>query len=81
MAEMIILGVFVIMSFIIGALIGQKVAMKEKITLNPVKVVQENKEEHEVKKEIKHENDKYDTMLRNIDKYDGSGIGQEDIPE
>ena len=81
MAEMIILGIFVILSFIIGALIGQKVAMKEKITLNPVKVVKENKEENELKKEIKQENDKYDTMLRNIDKYDGSGIGQEDIPE
>lgn len=81
MIEMIILGIFVMMSFIVGAMIGQKVAMKEKIVLNPVKIVKDTEEENQLKKEIKKENEKYDIRLKNIDNYDGSGIGQEDIPD
>lgn len=80
MAEMIIFGAFIIIAFVSGTIIGQKLSKNEKIEVNPIKAINEYTEERQNKKEIKIENDKTETMLRNIDRYDGSGIGQEEIP-
>lgn len=65
--------------FMIGAKVGQTVAKGEPVevpNLNPVKAV----EEHRAKKEAKQEKNKYETILRNIDSYDGTPYGQEDVP-
>lgn len=68
-----------LISFVIGAKIGQKTAKGEKIdmpTINPVTLYNEHKEKEETKKEL----DKLDVILNNIEIYDGTDKGQEDVP-
>jgi hypothetical protein len=67
-----------IVCFFIGAKVGQKVVKGEEIkapTLNPMTIYNE----HQEKKEVEKEKDKLDKILKNIDKYDGTEAGQEDI--
>lgn len=64
--------------FLIGAKVGQKVVNQEKIelpTVNPMKAYQE----HQARKEAEMEKNKIDTILRNIDNYDGTAYGQEEV--
>lgn len=74
-----IFGVFLILSFIIGARVGQKIVKGEevKITLpNPIQKINERREKKEVEREI----EKLDIITENIDNYDGTGLGQKEIP-
>lgn len=67
-----------IVCFFIGAKVGQKVNKGEDIKLpniNPVKAIEEYKET----KEYKENQERFNTMLDNINNYDGTGIGQRDI--
>lgn len=69
-----------VLSFTIGAKIGQKVVRGEKIEmpkLNPMEVYKE----HQERKEVEREKDKIETIMRNIEKYDGTAKGQEDVPK
>ncbi len=75
-----VFGVFILLSFVIGVRIGQKVSNDEPIRLNPVRAIDEYKEEKEVKRQIKETETKLNVMLDNIDSYDGTGLGQKDIP-
>lgn len=71
-------GFLNIACFIIGAKVGQTVSKGEKIEMpnvNPLKAYREN----QAKKEMKMKQDKLDTVLRNIDRYDGTSRGQEDV--
>lgn len=64
---------------VIGASIGQKTVKGEDIklpTVNPVELVQEHRE----KRAAQEERDKVETILQNIERYDGTGYGQEDVP-
>ena len=68
-----------IICFIIGAKVGQKIVKGEKIELpklNPMEVYRDNQEKKEASKEM----DKLETILRNIERYDGTTRGQEDVP-
>jgi hypothetical protein len=65
--------------FLIGVMVGQKVVKGEKIELpklNPMEIYKE----HQEKKEVEKEKDKLETILRNLEKYDGTGNNQEDVP-
>jgi hypothetical protein len=65
--------------FIIGARVGQKVVKGEKIELpklNPMEIYKE----HQEKKEVEKEKDKLETILRNLERYDGTANNQEDVP-
>lgn len=75
-----VFGVFILFSFVIGVRIGQKLNNNEPIRLNPIKAIDEYKEEKEVKRQIKETETKLNVMLDNIDSYDGTGLGQKDIP-
>lgn len=69
-----------VLSFTIGAKIGQKVVKGEKIELpkvNPMEVYRE----HQEKKALAEEIDKIETIMRNIERYDGTEAGQEDVPK
>lgn len=76
-------GFFCVLCFILGAKVGQKVVRGEEIetpqisALNPLKAYEEHKEKEEVKKEI----NKLEIILNNIEKYDGTERGQEDVPK
>ena len=75
-----VFGVFILLSFVIGVRIGQKVNNDEPIRLNPIRAIDEYKEEKEVKRQIKEAESKLTVMFDNIDTYDGTGLGQKDIP-
>ena len=72
-------GVFNILCFVIGAKVSQAVSKGEKIELpevNPLKAIQE----HRAQREAEREQSRKDAILRNIEAYDGTGRGQEDVP-
>ncbi len=74
-----IFGLIIIAAYTLGLRNGQKLIKKEEITvpnINPIKVVEQIKET----KENKKEQVAYDIMMSNIDNYDGSSLGQRDIP-
>ena len=68
-------GLMNVLCFLIGAKTGQKASKGEDITLpkiNPIEAVREYEETRQQKKE----EDNFNTMLENIEVYDGTGIGQ-----
>lgn len=65
--------------FLMGAKLGQQVTKGEEIkvpSVNPMQAVRE----HKARKEAEMEQDKFDKILQNIEKYDGTAKGQEDVP-
>lgn len=75
-----IIALINVLSFTIGAKVGQKVVRHEPIELpklEPVKAVKEFNERREVNKE--QERDKI--IAANIDAYNGTPYGQQDIPK
>ena len=51
----------------------------EEIKVNPVEIVQDHIEETKTKKKSQIEQEELERMLQNIDNYDGSGIGQQEV--
>ena len=74
----LVVGTLCIVCFFVGAKVGQQVSRGETIEtpeLNPVKIIQTHKEA----KTVAAEQSKYEKVMRNIDNYNGSELGQEDI--
>ena len=74
-----VMGVTNILCFVIGAKVGQKVTKGEPVelpNLNPIEAYRE----HEARKEAEREQDRINTILRNIEGYDGTSTGQVDVP-
>ena len=80
LTDVAILMLINLLSFVIGAKVGQDISKKKDISLNPVKIVSEQVEQHKEKKKADLEERKLKTMLDNIDNYDGTGFGQSKIP-
>lgn len=80
--EIIILAVFSlsnILCFMLGARVGQQAHKGEEIKLpeiNPMEIYRK----HQSNKEALRVKEKVDAIMRNIDTYDGTPEGQEDIP-
>lgn len=69
-----------IVCFAIGAMVGQKVDKDEPIelpTVNPMEIVKEHRERREAEKQQEWR----ETVLKNIENYDGTGMGQQDVPK
>lgn len=76
---MAVTGTLNIVCFFIGAKVGQTVAKGKEIEtpqLNPVELYRK----HQEKKQEEEEKSRMETILRNIERYDGTGNGQEDVP-
>ena len=77
----LVVSTFNIMCFFIGAKITQTASKGEEIKapdlnkLNPMTIYRE----HEEKKEAEKEKNKLEAILKNIERYDGTEAGQEDI--
>lgn len=72
------LGTLNIVCFFIGAKVGQKVVKGESVempSVNPIKAIRE----HNEKKSAEIEQNKFDAIMRNIERYDGTSKGQEDV--
>lgn len=78
-----IFGVFILVSFILGLSFGVKLRNNEKIempTINPVKKIKKIVNEHKEEKNSLKEQELFETEMANIDVYDGTGIGQKELP-
>lgn len=78
-ALVFIVGAMNIACFIIGAKVGQSASKGEEIktpNINPIKAFRERT----ARKEAEAMQDRLDTIMRNIEGYDGTGRGQEDVP-
>lgn len=76
---LLVMGAVNIACFVIGAKVGQTVTKGEEIqlpTVNPMEVYREK----QAKAEAQKEQERLDTIMRNIEAYDGSGNGQEEVP-
>lgn len=74
-----VFGVFILVAYSLGLKNGQRISKNEEVVVpnvNPIKVITEEKERHEEKKK----QEAYEIMMSNIDNYDGTGLGQKDIP-
>lgn len=74
-----VMGIANVLCFVIGAKVGMSVSKGEEIKLpsvNPVEAVRK----HEAKKVADAEQSKIDTIMANIEAYDGTPYGQKDIP-
>lgn len=72
-------GALNIACFFIGAKVGQTVAKGKEIempTIDPIKALRER----EARKEAEAKQDTVNTILENIERYDGTARGQKDVP-
>jgi flagellar basal body-associated protein FliL len=75
----LVVGTLCIVCFYIGAKVGQTVAMGEKIE-TPIETVKNAVREHQERKEAEAKQNELEAIMRNIESYDGTGYGQEDVP-
>ena len=72
-------GAMCVACFLLGAKVTQAASKGEKIAtpnINPFKAVKEHQERREAEKE----QDKVNTILHNIESYNGTEYGQKDVP-
>lgn len=76
-----IVGTMNILCFFIGARVGQKAVKNEPIIVKtPMEIVKEKIETRANKKEQEKQDELIDTIQHNIDIYDGTALGQKDLP-
>lgn len=69
-----------IFCFMIGAKVGQQVSKGEEVkmpSVNPLEAVRR----HEAKMEAQHQQDRLEVIMSNLEAYDGTGLGQKDVPK
>jgi hypothetical protein len=74
-----VMGISNIICFLIGAKVGKMSGKNEVVvmsTANPLKAVRDR----ESKKEAAREQERINTILENIEGYDGTPMGQKDVP-
>ena len=75
-----IFGIFILISFITGLSYGVKLRNNEKIEfINPVKKINKAMKDKKIKHEEETKTKELETMLENIDNYDGTETGQKEI--
>jgi hypothetical protein len=75
----VVVGTLCIVCFFLGAKLGQTVTRGEKIE-TPREAVINAVRERKSKKEAEYKQERLDTIMRNIESYDGTANGQEDVP-
>lgn len=76
----LIVGTLNIVCFFVGAKIGQETVRGEEIQLPKPKSPLQAHREYVARKESEMEQDRMEVILNNIDRYDGTENGQEDVP-
>ena len=73
-------GIFILISFITGLSYGVKLRNNDKIeTINPIKTLNNAIKNKKAQTKEEEKNQELETMLENIDNYDGTEIGQKEI--
>ena len=77
-----IFGVFILFAFAKGIELGQRLNRNERIEIkSPVAVTSEKIKEHKTNKTLAEEQEIMKINLENIDNYNGSSLGQKEIPK
>lgn len=74
----LVIGILNVGCFFIGAKVGQKVVKGEEIelpSLNPMKAYREAQD----RKQAEREAERNETIMQNIEVYDGTSAGQKDV--
>ncbi len=77
--EIIVILIINLLSFVIGAKIGQNISHNKEITINPIKAVKEEIEDKRIKHEIDEQERLQNIELENIDNYNGDSLGQKEV--
>ena len=75
-----VVGTLNIACFFIGAKVGQTVAKGKEIEVPKISSPVTLYKAHIATKEAEAEKNRLDIILGNIERYDGTGSGQEDVP-
>lgn len=76
-----VMGIVNILCFVIGAKVGQTVQQGKDIELElPTVSPTESIRKHHARKEAQKEQERIDTIMRNIEGYDGTSNGQQKVP-
>lgn len=76
----IVIGTLNIVCFFVGAKVGQETGRGEEIRLPKLKSPAQAYRENRAAKEAAMEQDRLATIMKNIERYDGTSNGQEDVP-
>ena len=76
---LLIMGAYGVVCFLVGASIRQKVDKGEPVELPKVNPMEKIKERRE-RKEVEKQQEWKEAVLRNIEAYDGTAMGQKDVP-
>lgn len=75
---LLVMGAVNIACFLIGAKVGQTVSRGEEVKLPEVNPFEAYRK-HEAKREERKEHDRLETIMRNIENYDGTSTGQREV--
>lgn len=76
-----VMGAVNIACFLAGAWVGQKVHKGEPIAIKPPAAgIGETIRTHRERKDMQKEQERLEAVLGNIERYDGTGAGQREIP-
>ena len=77
--KILAIGTLNLMCFFVGAKLGQQTAKGEPIKMPSFDPLQKIRE-REAKRESEKEQEKIETIMQNIENYDGTARGQKDVP-
>ena len=78
---LLVAGATNVACFAVGAKVGQQVAKDEPVKVpNPVAEIKEARRKQEAQKEGDRQRKWLETVLENVDCYDGSAKGQKNVP-
>lgn len=75
-----VVGTLNLMCFLFGAKVGQSVAKGTEIETPTLKTPMKAMKEYQDSKEAKKELERIETIIGNIERYDGTGNYQKDVP-
>ena len=75
-----VVGTLNVVCFFVGAKVGNAVSKGEKIEAPKIPSPVTAYKAHKETKEAEAEKNRLDVILRNIERYDGTANGQEDVP-
>jgi len=75
-----VVGTLNVVCFFVGAKVGQTVAKGKEIEAPKIKGPVELYKAHREAKEAEAEKNRLDVIMANIERYDGTEAGQEDVP-
>lgn len=76
----LVVGALNVACFFIGAIVGQAAAKREDIKQaipSPIEAAKRREE----RRAVEAERDRVSAIMRNIDRYDGTSNGQQDVPK